>query len=526
VLRDGLTVSQSSSRFKRSASGRPTRNRTGGYAVPAKFVLEVFGNLPIKEVSRGKIAESKRFFRTFPSYIDPHKPLSQTIPQAGPLTRSNALFLTIAGAIGAGVGAMVFGLIERSADTPLRFIHENYPWVPPLVIPAMLFLILWLRDRFFVGTDGTGIPQTIAALRLGPGKERDQLLSMRVAGGKILLTALGLVSFLSIGREGPSVQLGACIMHSLSRLRGVPSYLVDRGLILAGGAAGIAAAFNAPIAGIVFAFEEIGRSFDKRNLAVIVRTVILACVVCAIGMGNGYFYGELDEGRSPMLFVGWKPWIAVILIGAVGGLLGGVFSRLLLFTMPHVSRLIKKRKLIAAILIGGLIAVIGVVSDGQSYGSGYAQAKVLLAEGSPVFFETLPEDVQTDLRELREGITPLYPAFRASASFLVLTTAIPGGLFDPSFSVGAGLGATTYPWLAWTGADLQAVILLFIAAYFSGVVQSPMTSFIILLEMTGVLLFSLPLAGAAVIGYAVSKLICKDALYEALAENFVARRKL
>lgn len=451
--------------------------------------------------------------------------MNPTTPEAGPLTRSNALFLTIAGAIGAGIGAMVFGLIERTADTPLRVIHETYPWIPPLVIPAMLFLILWLRDRYFVGTDGTGIPQTIAALRMGPGEDRDRLLSMRVAGGKILLTALGLVSFLSIGREGPSVQLGACCMHSMSRLRGVPRHIVDRGLILAGGAAGIAAAFNAPIAGIVFAFEEIGRAFDKRNLAVIVRTVVLACIVCAIGMGNGYFYGDLDMGRPSLLIEGWKPWIAVLLIGVVGGALGGTFSRLLLFVMPMVSRWIKRRKLIAALSIGGLIAAIGIFSDGQSYGSGYAQAKTLLAEGSPVYFESLPTDVQEELLQLREGITPLYPAYRASASFLVLTTAIPGGLFDPSFSVGAGLGATTYPWLAWTGADLQAVILLFIAAYFSGVVQSPMTSFIILLEMTGVLLFSLPLAAAAITGYAVSKLICKNALYEALAENFINRRK-
>jgi len=445
--------------------------------------------------------------------------------QPSPITGGNLLFLTIAGAIGAGIGALVFGLIERAADTPLRVIHENVPWVPPLVIPAMLFLILWLRDRYFVGTDGTGIPQTIAALRLGAGKERDRLLSLRVAGGKILLTAMGLVSFLSIGREGPSVQLGACCMHSLSRLRGMPRHIVDRGLILAGGAAGIAAAFNAPIAGIVFAFEEIGRSFDKRNLAVIVRTVVLACVVCVIGMGNGYFYGDLDAGRSPLLIEGWKPWIAVLLIGVVGGGLGGSFSRLLLLVMPHVSRWIKRRKLLTALAIGGLIAAIGILSDGQSYGSGYAQARALLTEGSPAYFETLPVDVQEELLHLREGITPLYPAFRASASFLVLTTAIPGGLFDPSFSVGAGLGATTYPWLAWTGADLQAVLLLFIAAYFSGVVQSPMTSFIILLEMTGVLLFSLPLAAAALIGYAVSRLICKNALYEALAENFISRHQ-
>jgi len=443
-----------------------------------------------------------------------------------PVTKLSALFLTIIGAVGAGLGALVFALIEKTADTPLRIIHEYYPWIPPLVIPSMLLLILWLRDRYFQGTDGTGIPQTIAALRLGPGEERDRLLSLRVAAGKVLLTAMGLVSFLSIGREGPSVQLGACFMHTLSRIRGVPRHLVDRGLILAGGAAGIAAAFNAPIAGIVFALEEIGRSFDKRNMTVIVRTVVIATVLCVIGMGNSYFYGNLDEAQSPLLFEGWRPWMAVLIIGGIGGFLGGGFSRLLLLFMPRVSQLIRSHKVITALSIGAVIAVIGLVSDGQTYGSGYAQARALLTEGSPAYFETLTAETQEELLEIREDLTPLYPLYRAMASFLVLLTAIPGGLFDPSFSIGAGLGSVTYPLLAWTGIDAQGVLLLFIAAYFAGVVQSPMTAFIILLEMTGVLLFSLPLAAAAITAYAASRIICKVALYEALAQNFIHRKNL
>ena len=442
-----------------------------------------------------------------------------------PTDATALLFLTLAGAVGAGAGALVFALIERGADTPLRDIHRAFPWLPPLIIPGMLLLILWLRDRFFPGTDGTGIPQAIAALRLGPGKERNQLLSLRVAGGKIILTALGLVSFLSIGREGPSVQLGACCMHGIGRLRRFPAHLAERGLILAGGAAGIAAAFNAPVAGIVFSMEEIGRSFDKRNMPVLVRTVLVACVVCVLAVGNHYFYGNLDTGRSPLHLDGWRPWIAVLAIGAVGGLLGGGFSRLLLALTPRVSRWIRRRKVATALGIGVLIAGIGILSDGQSYGSGFAQAKALLVEGSPGYAETLPTEEREELAELREGVTPLYPLYRAAATFLVLLTAIPGGLFDPSFSVGAGLGATAYPLLSWTGIEFQAVLLLFIAAYFSGVVQSPMTAFIILLEMTGVLLFSLPLAVAAIVAYSFSRFVCPEALYEALAANFVRRQK-
>jgi len=119
-------------------------------------------------------------------------------------------------------------------------------------------------------------------------------------------------------------------------------------------------------------------------------------------------------------------------------------------------------------------------------------------------------------------VSPLYPLWRALASFLVLITSIPGGLFDPSFSVGAGLGKLCFPLFAWSGATEQAIVLLFIVAYFSGVVQSPMTSFIILLEMTGATQFALPLGIAAILGYEMSKLVCPNALYEALADKFMA----
>jgi H+/Cl- antiporter ClcA len=120
-----------------------------------------------------------------------------------------------------------------------------------------------------------------------------------------------------------------------------------------------------------------------------------------------------------------------------------------------------------------------------------------------------------------EKIGPSYPLQRAAASMLVLLTGIPGGLFDPSFSVGAGLGQATAGLFVWSGASLQGLILLWIVAYFSGVAQSPMTSFIIVIEITGAIAFTLPLGVAAILAYEVSRRVCPVALYEALAQNFL-----
>jgi len=343
-----------------------------------------------------------------------------------------------------------------------------------------------------------------------------------VVAGKALLTALGLFSLFSIGREGPSVQLGACFMHLAGRWVRFPVRLAERGLIMAGGAAGIAAAFNAPIAGLVFAFEEIGRGFDKRNLGIIVRTVMVACLICAVFVGNYYSIGEVDFGRSlPLEFLSPGPWVAVLLIGAVGGLLGGLFAKILLFLAPKVTRLMRAHFVPVALVIGLACAALAWFSDGATLGTGHNAARALVLQGSPDYLATLPAAEVATLEATRENIGPWYALQRAAASMLVLLTGIPGGLFDPSFSVGAGLGQATAGWFAWTGAGTQGLILLWIVAYFSGVVQSPMTSFIIVIEMTGAIAFTLPLGIASIVAYEASRRVCPVSLYESLAQNFL-----
>ncbi len=435
-----------------------------------------------------------------------------------------AVVAALIGAVFSGLGALYFEVTENLSESVAETVWAASPWWLFVIMPVGLGLILFLRDRYFVGSDGTGIPQTIAALKLGPGEERDRLLSMRIAFGKLLLTTLGLFSFLSIGREGPSVQLGACFMHLISRWAKFPAHLVQRGLILGGGAAGIAAAFNAPIAGIVFAFEEIGRSFEKENMGTLVRTVMVACVVCMFPLGDYFFYGRIDFGRSlPLEFMKPGPWVAVVIIGVVGGFLGGAFSRLLLWLMPMVSRVIRKRFWVIAVVFGLASAFLAMASGGRTLGSGYKEARALVVQGSPDYLATLTESEQAELAAMQNEIGPAYPVMRAGASLMALLTGIPGGLFDPSFSVGAALGKVAQPFLAWSGASPQGIILLFIVAYFSGVVQSPMTSFIILVEMTGAVAFTLPLGLAAIIAYEASRRICRVALYEALAENFLKK---
>jgi len=379
--------------------------------------------------------------------------------------------------------------------------------LPMVVITIGMLVIMQLRDRFFRGTEGTGIPQAIAALKTPEGPIRSLMLSWRIAIGKILLLTMGLFSGMTIGREGPSVHVGACFMYLITKMTHFPAHLVRRGLILGGGGAGIAAAFNAPVAGTIFAFEEIGRSFEKNNAGTIIRTVLLACIVVILllmlqGMDDPdyLFYGQVEANAG-----GWNilQWCSIIFIGVVGGFLGGFFAQCVVKGTGLVGVFMKINCWVTPLVIGGSLALLGWVSSGETYGSGYPQADAILIEGVEYPWH--------------------YALLKAGASFFSLISGIPGGLFDPSLSVGAGLGQNMIPCVdtLFPGINHKAIIMMFMVAYFTGVVQSPLTCAVIMVEMTGARYMTIPLIGVAIVGYECSHLICRTSIYEALADMFL-----
>lgn len=406
----------------------------------------------------------------------------------------------------AGLAAMAFNFLDRWAAQFTAFLSGERtllgmqvpeplgPLLPMLAIALGVPLVMRLRDLYFPGTQGTGIPQAIAALKVEDGPIREHMLSWRIGVGKALLLAMGLFSGATIGREGPSVHVAACAMYLAARYATFPSWLVQRGLILGGGGAGIAAAFNAPIAGIVFAFEEIGRSFDKENAGAIVRTVAIAVLVCLWVFGDYLFYGRVETGLQHPL-----EWLSILPIAAVGGTLGGLFAQAVVSATPRVNAHVRRRPWRTAGAIGLGLALLGLVSGGLSYGSGYPEAEAIL---------------------IRDAAYPAHFAFtKAAGSFLSLVSGIPGGLFDPSLAVGAALGKLATP--LFPGLEPRALVMLFMVAYFGGVVQSPITAAVILYEMTAARDMVLPLIACSILAYEASHLVCRDSIYEALAKLFL-----
>jgi H+/Cl- antiporter ClcA len=350
--------------------------------------------------------------------------------------------------------------------------------------------------RWFQNSQGSGIPQAIAAHRLSDPGIRAQLVSMRIAIGKILLTLLGLLCGASAGREGPTVQIGASVMFSLGQW----SRRHQRGLIVAGAAAGVAAAFNTPLAGIMFGIEELTRSFERHTSGLIVSCVIAAGIV-AMGLLGNYTYFGSSEGN-----VHGASAVAIVLIcGVAGGLAGGTFSRILIAGsdgLPaRIGHLARARPIAFAMLCGLAVAACGLGSSVSIHGTGYQQVSEALASSQP--------------------LPPQFTIFKFAATALTSLSTLPGGIFSPSLAIGAGLGANIAT--LFQDVDVSAVMLLGMVAYLAGVVQAPITAFVIVMEMTNNHSMLIPLMAAALIAHGASRAVCREGIYHALAHRILQK---
>jgi H+/Cl- antiporter ClcA len=397
----------------------------------------------------------------------------------------NRRFVFLVGSIAVGLAAVGFAVAATQANLLLARMLHAWPYAAFVLAPAGLALCSHVSGRFFRGAEGSGIPQSIAALNYPDAALRERLLSIRIAVGKIALTLIGLLS-------------GASIMYSLSRFTSFPHETMKRGLILAGGAAGVAAAFNAPLAGVVFAIEEMSRSFSQRTSGIVITGVIAAGIVSLSILGNYAYFGH----TSATLGLG-DAWRVVILCGIFGGLAGGVFSRMLLaaaaghFHGP-LAALKRTRPVAFAALCGLVLAVLGLASDNTIYGTGYAETSRILQHGAP--------------------IPQWFGILKLAATVVSYASGIPGGIFSPSLAVGAGLGQN----VAWLlpGTPVAAVAVIGMASYFAGVVQAPITAFVIVIEMTRDSDMALPVMAAALIAHGFSRLVCPRPVYKALAKGF------
>jgi H+/Cl- antiporter ClcA len=239
------------------------------------------------------------------------------------------------------------------------------------------------------------------------------------------------------------------------------------------------------------------RTYESRANGLVLTAVILSGLA-ALGLSGSYNY----FGSTSVAPVRPSDWGLVLACGICGGALGAAFSGLALHFGQRIRRWAQpqpqKRMLILAGCCGLAIAVIGIASGGNTFGTGYQQAK------SAVEGQALPL---------------LFFVEKLLAGFLSMISGIPGGIFAPSLSVGAGLGSTLGTLF---GGSIALAAILGMAGYFSGVVQAPMTAFVIILEMTGDHEAVIPIMAVSMIGYVTSRILSREPLYHGLSRVFIA----
>lgn len=400
----------------------------------------------------------------------------------------------LAGAVLLGLAAIAFARCGEAAQNLFARLASAFPMVPFVVTPLAFAGVVWMTRRWWPAARGSGIPQVMAASHRPESQDQGDLISLRTAMAKFGCTLVMLLVGGSAGREGPTVQISAALMLAVHRWLRVP---VSAGIIIAGGAAGVAAAFNTPLAGVAFAIEELASAFEQK-VAVLVMAAVMISGLVSLGLTGDYVYFGAMSGALPL----GRMVIVAPIAGILGGMAGGGFSRCLIaMGQSHHGWLvaIRARPIILAGACGMIVAVTGFVSNGLSWGTGYETTRhLLMGQTAPVFFG---------------------PA-KFIATLATALSGAPGGIFAPSLSVGAGLGQLIA--MALPGNSAGAVVLLGMVGYFTGVVRAPMTSVIIMMEMTADRTMILPLFATALIADAVSAMVCREKLYHALSRPFMA----
>ncbi|RZL62960.1 MAG: chloride channel protein [Variovorax sp.] len=407
--------------------------------------------------------------------------------------------IVLAYAVAAGGFVVVFTLVSEWASAGFMALFHRHPWACLVVTPAITATIVFVTRRWFANAAGSGIPQVKAALHNDvPRHEQHRFVSLWLTLAKMGLAVAGFAAGLSIGREGPSVQVAAGVMQHARRWLSPDTSIDGRGLLLAGGAAGIAGAFNAPLAGVVFAIEELSGRIESRASGLIITAIVLAGLVAVSVFGNASYFGVI---RVPTL-----TWTAVgpgLLVTLVCGVAGGLFSRLLIASLTgapgRFSAWRARFPVRFAAACGLAIAVIGLVTGGVTFGSGSEAVK-----------EMLQGHVE---------LTPLATLLKLVATWLSAWCGVPGGIFAPSLSVGAGIGNAISQ--AFDATLAPALIAMGMAAFLAAVTRAPLTAFIIVMEMVDGHSMVLSLMAAAMLASLVSRMITRP-LYDTLAEHMVA----
>lgn len=371
------------------------------------------------------------------------------------------------------------------------------------VITPVCFLVSWLLVKRYANyAKGSGIPQVMAAVELATPKYQHKikkLLSLRIIAVKIASSICMVFGGGVIGREGPTIQIAGSVFRTINEW--LPSWwprISKRNMIMAGAGAGLAAAFNTPLGGIVFTVEELTKTHISFFKTALLTAVLIAGLTAQSLLGPYLYLGYPDVSNlSKWIF------LPVIFVAIISGLAGSIMSKIILGISRWEAAFKNNRRQIIYITVCAILLVIlSYFVNQKAFGSG--------------------KDIMTQVLFTGEKNLPWYmPMLRVASQVISFTTGAAGGVFAPALSAGCCVGSVMAEWFQLSPTNTNLLVLAGMVGFLTGVTRTPFTSAILVLEMTdrhGVI-FHLMLAGM-VAGMA-ALVIDKHSFYDRLKVQYI-----
>jgi H+/Cl- antiporter ClcA len=406
------------------------------------------------------------------------------------------------GSVITGLIAVLYAQIFAYGEELLHKILDWHLWMIFLIAPAGFVLSWLIVQKFAPLSRGSGIPQVMAAVELANPKENyliKNLLSFKILLVKIISSFILVTAGGAIGREGPTIQIAGSVFRKVYEL--LPGWwprISKKNMILTGAAAGLSAAFNTPLGGIVFAVEELSKTHINYFKTALFTAVIIAGLT-AQTLAGSYLYLGYPKTQGVTLWI----MFPIIFVSGICGILSSQLS----VAMLKISRLKKKLKSQAAniifLVISGLI--IAVIA--------YFLNRDILGSGKDIIERVLFTENKTEAWYV--------PILRMLGPALAFTSGGAGGIFAPALSAGASMGSVFGGVMNLSDNETNVLILAGMVAFLTGITRAPFTSAILVLEMTDrhSLIFHLMLAG--MMSSIFSVLVSRHSLYEELKISFL-----
>jgi len=363
-----------------------------------------------------------------------------------------------------------------------------------LVAPTLGALVsTFLATRVFPLARGSGVNQTKAALYISDG-----LVPTSTVAGKFLACSIAIGSGNSLGPEDPSLQMGAGVASLLGRMFRLGRKNM-RLIAPVGAAAGIAAAFNTPITGVLFVMEEVMASWNAAVVGSIVLSAVSAVVVIRWFLGNDPLFRV-----PPFQLTHPSELIVYALMGVVGGLLSALFIKLIELLRARLEKLPHRTELVQALIGGFFVGLVGLWLP-EVMGAGYDAMDFAMHDRFPW------------------NLLLLLAAAKLLVTLLCFSTGIPGGMFAPALFIGAmlggGLGGLAHHFWPFPTSSAGAYVLVGMGTFFSGVFRAPMTSIFMVFEVSASYVIILPVMIANTIAYFISRRLHPEPFFTMLAHQ-------